>query len=489
MTVCSGGSSTQAGAPLFINLGEEEVKGLLPSSWSWIGQYIPYMGAINESTATLCAADPPVCSLTATDLLGLLVPPLGTGNVIQKLRDCVLAQAWSDYCQCNAGSASCSSCTTESIGLGPVNFWELAESTGASQAFDQITSTFDANYTNGPTLGVAGPVSGCNGMLTTAASPTCGLDCPLSFSVSHFSWNVWLKTTATGTRYIWYYGASGTASGMYMACVGNKLQVDIITPGNVDQLFAGTTTINDGAWHMLTMTYDGTTLRSYVDAVAQGSVGAVPSSTLTRLQLGGQFGGVSTVQVPGTYGLPAIWNRALSPSEVTTLHAACSGGAFIPPKPPEPSAPTGLPPSPTWTCSTTGDVCEKLFELNNKIQDVQAVLQWLAGIQTAGGYVQGTPVTGITGAGTLASAALLGVLVNFTTIPATWGFTKETPKRYVPTLGSIRFGTPDAFGNWNQINYQETILFGDVQLGALTQLHYWLAPGTIATMTPLLAAK
>ena len=86
---------------------------------------------------------------------------------------------------------------------------------------------------------------------------------------------------------------------------------------------SGTVTINDGAWHFLVATYDGTTLRLYTDGSPDGSAALTLNTTATIVNMGGVQNSPTLV---GTVDEVAIWSRALSATEVSQLY---NGGAGL----------------------------------------------------------------------------------------------------------------------------------------------------------------
>ena len=85
-----------------------------------------------------------------------------------------------------------------------------------------------------------------------------------------------------------------------------------------------TATINDDAWHHVVATYDGTTIRLYVDNQADGSISA-PSptwSTANNVEIGKLS---STRHWDGLIDEFAIYDRALSPTEVGDLYNSGNG--------------------------------------------------------------------------------------------------------------------------------------------------------------------
>lgn len=78
--------------------------------------------------------------------------------------------------------------------------------------------------------------------------------------------------------------------------------------------------VNDGLWHHISATYDGSTMRMYVDGIASGQAsvpGVILSSTSNALEVGGHCNGGSILW-KGSVDDVRIYSRALSPAEVAT---------------------------------------------------------------------------------------------------------------------------------------------------------------------------
>lgn len=96
--------------------------------------------------------------------------------------------------------------------------------------------------------------------------------------------------------------------------------------GGVD-IVDGTTDLEDGEWHHIVGTYDGSDIRIYVDGVEENSTGAsgsiTSSSTPVRIGAGGD-GGIEN-PFDGEAGHGAIWDgAALTAQEVASLAAGVS---------------------------------------------------------------------------------------------------------------------------------------------------------------------
>jgi len=88
--------------------------------------------------------------------------------------------------------------------------------------------------------------------------------------------------------------------------------------------FAGTITINDGNWHFISVTYDGTTVSLFVDTVADSTMN-LPLDTVSggQLQIGcnindGEF-------IEGAIDDVRVYNRVLTTGEIASLYNSGDG--------------------------------------------------------------------------------------------------------------------------------------------------------------------
>jgi hypothetical protein len=127
------------------------------------------------------------------------------------------------------------------------------------------------------------------------------------------SMNFWVKTTQTALQVLVRYGS--LVAGQNFGLLENAGCIYFSGYGNDKQ---GSIPINDGNWHMVTVTYDGTTVSLYVDKNFDVSFTPTLNTTGTDLYLGTQSG--SDYFFTGSLDELAIFSRALSASEISSLY-------------------------------------------------------------------------------------------------------------------------------------------------------------------------
>ena len=154
-----------------------------------------------------------------------------------------------------------------------------------------------------------------------------------SLQLSQFSVAAWFKTSANfgGTAYIVNKGGTGSESagenmnyGIWMTSA-EQIQGGFETSSGVNQFVTSPNTYNDGQWHYVVVTNDGTTLRLYVDGVqvaTKSTAGATPESNTKPFRVGAN----SRVTPPtnfftGEIDEVRVWNDDLTASEASAAFA------------------------------------------------------------------------------------------------------------------------------------------------------------------------
>ncbi|MDO5980229.1 LamG-like jellyroll fold domain-containing protein [Flavivirga spongiicola] len=128
---------------------------------------------------------------------------------------------------------------------------------------------------------------------------------------------LWIKTTHAGTSGLVHWGNAGTFS---------RSSFKMQNTGVLRYEYQGgghnaSTVVNDGTWHHVAYTYDGDTIKIYVDGTEDFSVSGITvintgNTGETDVNIGSQLGG-SVWQ--GTMDDVRIFDTVLTPAEVLTL--------------------------------------------------------------------------------------------------------------------------------------------------------------------------
>ncbi len=226
----------------------------------------------------------------------------------------------------DVGTNASTSYPSAMLATAPVGYWRLDEPSG-TVAHDAMGAN-NGTYVNAPTLGVAGLLTGDPDTAVTfagASSQRVDLASVPSFSGKSRSVAVWAKGTGAGV-----YGLmccrDGTANQAFQLYSDTGKMQFGVGDGSTQLLTSETTTsATDGTVHFWVGVYNGTDLRLYRD----GTLDSTPTAaTLTPSATGpfqiGALDSIGGLYWTGTLDEPAIWNRALSPTEVAALYAAGS---------------------------------------------------------------------------------------------------------------------------------------------------------------------
>lgn len=198
---------------------------------------------------------------------------------------------------------------------GLVGYWKMDQSSWNGTSGEVTDSSGNAN--NGTAVGNATTASGkfANGGTFDGTGDY--------VTVSSITGNSSINTTAA-----WIYVVGVTSNNQYIIDQGgnnNWIQVynSRIRAGTNSSYYCdGSTTLTTNTWYHVARTFDGTTLRVFLNGVQDCSLaasGAVPGA----IRIGDYGGG--GLALNGKMDETRIYNRALSPSEVTQLYNFAPG--------------------------------------------------------------------------------------------------------------------------------------------------------------------
>jgi hypothetical protein len=208
-------------------------------------------------------------------------------------------------------------------------YWPLNESTGT--AVQDVSANANAGVISGGAAHVPGRFDralhfdGVDSQVLVARSPSLE---PASITVE-----AWVRApTSPGSfRYVMSNGANGCLVPSYGLYTGAGGGLAFVVSAGEESNFTASPNVGagvwDGAWHHVAGTFDGATVRLYVDGTQVGTGTAatlpiaygLPTSTATLL---GAFGGGpcpagdGQLRYAGDVDEPHVWRRALSAQEI-----------------------------------------------------------------------------------------------------------------------------------------------------------------------------
>jgi hypothetical protein len=225
-----------------------------------------------------------------------------------------------------------SSSSGKSLSDGLVGYWKLDEGVGTTSADSSgnNTATFGAG-SSAPSwaagkFGIGLSFGGTDNQNIYVTDTTI-LEPPTALTLS-----TWIKLGSTGTRQIFLGKGDGSAdnSTQYWMelTAANQLRFYLSTGSSGTNLIATDKTITDTTyWHHIAMIWDGSYMRVYLDG-SQSSIVTPMAGTLTNTAKNfaiGKLGEWGSGNFNGLIDEVRVYNRALSPSEITSLYEWAPG--------------------------------------------------------------------------------------------------------------------------------------------------------------------
>jgi hypothetical protein len=140
-----------------------------------------------------------------------------------------------------------------------------------------------------------------------------------------WSINLWLNhnSSESGDRPTVFFGAVGGSGQIGIYRLGTSGDLYLTDPPGTD--VDSTKTVSNNTWHMLTATFDGTTIRTYVDNVAGATTAPTPNISGTKIEIGRD----GTNMMTGLIDEVGIWSKKLSTTEITDLWNSGNGQTMI----------------------------------------------------------------------------------------------------------------------------------------------------------------
>jgi hypothetical protein len=156
-----------------------------------------------------------------------------------------------------------------------------------------------------------------------------------SSSLSGLTINAWINRTAAasgGQDHV----VSNWIDSYHFILNGGKLEFDLFNASNTQSpALQGTTVVQNGTWYFLTATYDGATMKVYVNGKLENSTGfsgnVRSGGTTTKIGAGGAYpGSWSTYLFNGLIDDVKIYNYALTPLQIKLDYNQGSAARFGP---------------------------------------------------------------------------------------------------------------------------------------------------------------
>jgi hypothetical protein len=276
------------------------------------------------------------------------------------------------------GTAATYASTT--LGLKPSVFYRLADGSSAAMADSsphQVTGEYVASNV---TLGTAAalpsdPATSVSDQYRQQGIGSSAAGSVLPLYASARSVEIWVNTTWNGYRGLLSWGQANTDQGFTLAMGPNSIEVDSYSDGHA---VATPYPIDDGQWHMLAATFNGSSVVIYLDGVAigtthfNGTQDTLPGNLVIGSYANGAYQVYSTSLADA-----AVFPSALSGASIAAQFSASGYG--------RPTAVSGL-------SATAGAN--------------QATVSWTTPATAPGSTVEGYIVTALSGTGPTAGPAV-----------------------------------------------------------------------------------
>jgi hypothetical protein len=146
-----------------------------------------------------------------------------------------------------------------------------------------------------------------------------------NFSSADFTVSAWIKTTDTEGTILTTIVPSSYSGWEFALSAGTGSPFNVPCIWNTVEWYCGTTSANDGNWHLVTATYINSTqtLKIYVDGSITNTFTSVaaPGYVGTPLWVGNRNDSTGGLYWDGNLDDVRIYNRALSSGDVSQLYA------------------------------------------------------------------------------------------------------------------------------------------------------------------------
>lgn len=147
-----------------------------------------------------------------------------------------------------------------------------------------------------------------------------------SVYINSFTLGMWVKSSSASVGLLFDNGwwSAGINILLYMQA-GGAVGCGVRNGGTYTEPGETTQTINDGNWHFVVLTADGSNLKLYLDATERKSgTSNINAQTNTGTFIGNRVDDPS-IGFTGAIDEVGIWTRALSSTEITTLYNSGAG--------------------------------------------------------------------------------------------------------------------------------------------------------------------
>jgi hypothetical protein len=230
------------------------------------------------------------------------------------------------------GRACASAYSDLVLSHGPIAYWRLGESSGTTAA--DAMGAHNGTYQNNVALGTEGAiVSDANTAATFGGANNDRVQVS-GFAVSGGQITIlaWFRPDGFGNdSLVSKATGAGTSAHHWMLGINgnNQLRSRIKINGTTRQLTPNVGTMTAGVWYLAAVTFDGSTMRVYLNGQQVDSrswSGSVSNDSGVAVGLGNQPSGAGNRAFDGTLDEVAVYDKALTAAQVLALYDAGTAG-------------------------------------------------------------------------------------------------------------------------------------------------------------------
>lgn len=203
---------------------------------------------------------------------------------------------------------------------GPVAWWRLAEASGV--VADDAIGAANGLYSGAPTLGAAGPLIGDLADTAVQLDGTNDyVELPLATpSTAQGTYEGWVKRVAWSANQVFGRDNTSTSGTGWILAWSNGTALNFRIAGTDFNSGMNAAALADGNWHHIAITWNGTTVKYYVDGVLRATVTKVIAAWASPWRFGRQ--GAASSFIPAYVDEIAVYAVPLSDARIAVHYAA-----------------------------------------------------------------------------------------------------------------------------------------------------------------------
>ncbi|MDD4082175.1 MAG: LamG domain-containing protein [Sphaerochaetaceae bacterium] len=200
-----------------------------------------------------------------------------------------------------------------------ISLWHLNDRNSDGWVLNSVSDVRDGNLWNGADVNFIG-FWGTNSAYFDGVNDYAKFDLNKTLTGTTFTFSLWVRPIGAQSTKGIFQVADGLTSSIPWILL--QRTTSTTTKWYVNSNYQITNTVNDNEWTHLALTFDGTIWRAYKNGIADGTyTGAIGTFTGSNFWLGNGYNGYYN----GNIEEVAVWNKALSATDVNNLYKSQKG--------------------------------------------------------------------------------------------------------------------------------------------------------------------